>query len=189
MEVESLSLPEVRLITPRIFQDKRGRFLETWSEQRFTDAGLPVSFRQDNVSISVRGVLRGLHCQHPREQGKLVTVLRGRVFDVVVDARLGSPRFGRWAGVELDDVHLKQLYVPPGFLHGFVALADDVVFTYKCTEQYDPSAEFSVRWDDPTIGIEWPVEAPLLSAKDEEAPLLSAVPREQLPTYSSLAGK
>lgn len=188
MEVGSLSLPEVRLITPRIFQDERGRFLETWSDRRFADAGLPVTFRQDNLSISTRGVLRGLHCQHPRGQGKLVMVVRGRVFDVVVDVRLGSPRFGKWAGVELDDVYLKQLYIPPGFLHGFLALTDDVVFAYKCTELYDASTEFSVRWDDPSIGIQWPVTAPLLSAKDSAAPFLPAVPQEQLPIYCPPAG-
>lgn len=187
MEVGSLSLPEVLLISPQVHQDERGRFVETWNEARFLNAGLNARFCQDNVSFSRRDVLRGLHCQHPHGQGKLVTVLRGRVFDVAVDIRVGSPRFGKWDGVMLDDVDLKQLFVPPGFLHGFVALTDDAVFSYKCTEWYDPSAEFSVHWDDPTIGIRWPIASPLVSARDAAAPLLAAVPTGRLPVYSPVA--
>lgn len=185
MDSEPLSLPEVRLISPRVFEDERGRFLETWSDQRYRDVGVPAAFRQDNVSVSKYGVLRGLHCQHPQGQGKLVTVLRGSVYDVVVDVRVGSPRFTHWVGVTLDDSALKQLYVPPGFLHGFVALTEDAVFSYKCTDWYDPASQFSVRWDDPSIGINWPVAVPTLSGKDAAAPLLNTLPFDRLPVYST----
>jgi dTDP-4-dehydrorhamnose 3,5-epimerase len=185
MEIESLSLPEVLLISPRVLADERGRFVETWSERRSMEVGLPTAFRQDNVSFSKRGVLRGLHCQHPNGQGKLVTVLRGHVFDVVVDVRVGSPRFGQWEGVGLDDVKLQQLYVPAGFLHGFVTMSDNTVFSYKCTEFYEPTQEFCVRWNDPALGVEWPVVLPTLSAKDAGAPLLADIPHKRLPLYSS----
>lgn len=184
MEVESLALPEVLLVSPRLFEDDRGCFVEMWSDRRYSDVGLPVSFRQDNVSVSRRGVLRGLHCQHPHGQGKLVTVLRGQVFDVAVDVRIGSPRFGHWVGVMLDGSAFKQLYVPPGFLHGFVALTDETVFSYKCSDWYDPMTEFAVRWDDPLIGIKWPIANPTLSTKDASAPLLVGLPPNRLPLFS-----
>lgn len=185
MKVEVLSLPEVLLITPRIFGDTRGRFVETWNDARYREAGIPAGFVQDNVSVSMRGVLRGLHGQHPKGQGKLITVLRGRVFDVVVDVRAGSPRFGRWDAVELDAESMQQLWIPPGFLHGFVALEDETIFSYKCTELYAPEAEFSVRWDDPALAIRWPVAAPLLSPKDAAAPTLASVPVDRLPPYEA----
>lgn len=187
MIVELLSLPEVKVIRPRVFADARGRFLETWNVARCAEAGLPTQWVQDNVSFSHAGVLRGLHCQQPFAQGKLVTVLRGRAFDAVVDARVGSPDFGRWVGFELDAESLAQLYVPAGFLHGFVALEDDTIFSYKCTERYEPSAEFSVRWDDPAIGIEWPVTSPVLAAKDAAAPLLAEIDPSRLPRYTAPA--
>lgn len=183
MQVYSTVLPEVLHIEPRVFRDERGHFTETWQEARYATAGLTLPFRQDNVSVSRRFVLRGLHAQQPHAQGKLVTVLRGRAFDVAVDTRLGSPRFGSWVGIELDGERKNQLWVPPGFLHGFVALEDQTVFSYKCTEAYEPTAEFSVRWDDPDLNISWPVSAPHVAPKDAAAPLLRDVPRERLLPY------
>ncbi len=184
MQVETLALPDVKLLRPRVFADARGRFVENWHALRYAEVGLPWQWVQDNVSFSRAGVLRGLHCQQPFAQGKLVTVLQGRAFDAVVDARVGSPDFGKWVGVELDGASLAQLYIPPGFLHGFVALEDDTVFSYKCTERYEPSAEFSVRWDDPAIGIDWPVAEPVLAPKDAAAPLLSEIDPTRLPRYA-----
>lgn len=184
MQVETLALPEVKLLRPRVFADARGRFVENWHALRYAEVGLPWQWVQDNVSFSRAGVLRGLHCQQPFAQGKLVTVLKGRAYDAVVDARVGSPDFGKWVGAELDGASLAQLYIPPGFLHGFVALEDDTVFSYKCTERYEPSAEFSVRWDDPAIGIAWPVAEPVLAPKDAAAPLLSEIDPGRLPRYA-----
>ncbi len=187
MMVEPLALPELLLIRPRVFHDDRGHFVETWNVARYREAGIALEFSQDNVSVSHRGVLRGLHAQHPNGQGKLVTVLRGSVFDVAVDVRMGSPRYGQWAGTVLTGESKTQLWVPPGFLHGFVSLEDHTIFSYKCTARYDAAAEFSVRWDDPSLGIAWPGmhEATpfLIAAKDAAAPLLADVPRERLPRY------
>jgi dTDP-4-dehydrorhamnose 3,5-epimerase len=185
MEVEPLALPEVQLIRPRVFRDSRGHFVETFSAHRYADVGIRDPFVQDNVSVSARGVVRALHAQHPNGQGKLITVLRGRVYDVAVDVRVGSPRFGAWVGVELDDVAMHQLYIPPGFLHGFVALDDHTVFSYKCTALYVPSAELCVRWNDPAIGIVWPQLPYILAPRDAAAPLLAEVPRERLPLFES----
>ncbi len=181
MKVSPTSLPEVLLIEPRVFPDGRGHFFEMWVETRYSDAGIHLPFVQDNFSKSVKGTLRGLHFQEPSAQGKLVTVLAGTVFDVAVDIRRGSPRFGEWIGVELDGDHPRQLWVPPGFAHGFYVLSDQAYFHYKCTEFYNPSTERSVRWDDPSLLIEWPVEAPVLSDKDSAAPLLADAP--VLPDY------
>jgi dTDP-4-dehydrorhamnose 3,5-epimerase len=175
-------LPEVLLIKPRIFRDARGQFLESWRAAEYGSIGVG-PFVQDNVSVSRRGVLRGLHLQHPRQQGKLVNALHGTVFDVAVDVRLGSPTFGRWSGVELSGERGWQLWIPPGFAHGFVALTDDVVFCYKCTDYYAADTERSVRWNDPAIGITWPVDKPLLTAKDGAAPLLAEIPSGALPLY------
>ncbi len=175
MHVESLAIPEVLLLKPRVFTDERGRFFESWSRERYRDAGILEGFVQDNVSVSKKGVLRGLHAQRsPHAQGKLVSVLFGRVFDVAVDARPGSPTLGQWVGAELTGDNAFQLYVPPGFLHGFVALDEGTVFSYKCTAPYAPSAEVSVRWDDPLLNIAWPVEHPLVNEKDQLAGNFSA---------------
>lgn len=176
-------LPEVLVVDVRVFRDGRGSFRELFHEARYAEAGVTGPFVQDNLSVSTRGVLRGLHLQNPRAQGKLVTVLEGAVFDVAVDVRRGSPTFGRWAGVELTEENARQLWVPPGFAHGFLVLTDRTLFSYKCTELYSPADEFGVRWDDPDIGIRWPADAPQLSAKDAAAPLLRDVPAERLPTY------
>jgi dTDP-4-dehydrorhamnose 3,5-epimerase len=173
---EATPLPGVLLLRPRLFRDARGHFLETWARARYEAAGLPAEFVQDNVSVSARGVVRGLHAQAaPHAQGKLVTVAHGAIFDVAVDARPGAPTFGQWYGVELRASEGTQLWIPPGFLHGFQALEDGSVVQYKCTAPYHQAAEFSVRWDDPAIGIRWPLEAPLLSDKDAEAPTMAAV--------------
>jgi dTDP-4-dehydrorhamnose 3,5-epimerase len=182
VKVEPLELPGVLLVKPRIFGDERGQFFESWRESGYTAHGIG-PFVQDNVSISRRGVLRGLHLQHPHGQAKLVSALRGRIFDVAVDVRVGSPTFARWVGVELSDENRWQLYIPVGFAHGFVTMTDDVVFSYKCSDYYAPQAERTVRWDDPTIAIDWPVTAPELAPRDAAAPPLSELGPESLPAY------
>lgn len=159
-------LPDLVVVTPDVHDDGRGFFLETWQVDRYADAGVDARFVQDNHSRSNRGVLRGLHFQHPHPQGKLVHVTRGAVFDVAVDVRRGSPSFGRWFGLELTERNHRQLWIPEGFAHGFVALTHTVDFVYKCTGLYHPESEHTLRWDDPEVGIEWPVETPELSEKD-----------------------
>jgi dTDP-4-dehydrorhamnose 3,5-epimerase len=187
MKVVETDLPGVLILEPPVFGDDRGTFRETWRRDRWAAAGLPERFEQDNLSASRPGVLRGLHYQHPNPQGKLVSVFAGAVFDVAVDIRRGSPTFGRWVGVELSAENGRQLWVPPDFAHGFVVTAvggDGVaLFGYKCTSVYDPAAEGSLRWDDPAIGIAWPVEAPVLSPKDAAAPRLAEVAAGRLPAY------
>lgn len=173
------------ILEPRVFGDQRGYFFETWSEQRYQAAGLPASFLQDNVSFSRRGVLRGLHYQYPHAQGKLVQVLAGEVFDVAVDIRIGSPQRGQWVGEILSETNHRQLYIPPGFAHGFCVLSETAIFSYKCTDYYDASAEGGVIWNDPEIGIEWPIRDPVLSPKDAVYPRLSAIPRSRLAVYGA----
>lgn len=186
MKVTALpGLPELLLVEPPVFHDARGAFRELYRETRYADAGIPDRFVQDNLSLSRRHVLRGLHLQNPRGQSKLVTVLAGAVFDVAVDVRRGSPTFGRWAGVTLTAENAHQLWIPSGFAHGFLVLSDEALFSYKCTEPYSPSHELSVRWDDPGVGIEWPVPAPILSDKDAAAPTLAGIPAERLPAYEA----
>ena len=183
MNIIETDLPGALILEPKVFGDERGFFVETFRESLFTEAGVHLSFVQDNHSRSRRGVLRGLHYQLIQPQGKLVRVSRGRIFDVAVDVRYGSPTFGRWAGVELDDVHHRQFYVPPGFAHGFCVLSDEADFIYKCTDYYHPQSEQSIAWDDPEIGIEWPLSDPLLSAKDQQSSTLSAQTVDKLPKY------
>ncbi|RQO62335.1 dTDP-4-dehydrorhamnose 3,5-epimerase [Paucibacter sp. KBW04] len=177
MKITPANLPEVLILEPRVFGDARGFFTESWNEQVFNKAvGQEVRFVQDSHSRSVRGVLRGLHYQMaPHTQGKLVRVVKGLVFDVVVDMRRSSPNFGRWAGVELSEDNHRQVWVPPGFAHGFLVLSESADFLYKTTHFYAPQSEASVRWDDPAIGIQWPDVggAPLLAEKDAKAPLLA----------------
>jgi len=180
------TLPEVLLLEPAVFRDARGSFRELYNAERYEQAGVPARFRQDNLSRSARGVLRGLHLQHPRAQGKLVTVLEGAVFDVAVDVRRGSPTFGRWTGYTLTGGNAHQLWVPPGFAHGFLVLEDDTFFSYKCTDVYAPAHELTVRWDDPAIGIRWPAERPTLSDKDAVAPTLAEL-AERLPAVEGAA--
>jgi len=181
--VTPTELAEVLLVEPRVFGDARGYFFESFSARRYADAGIGATFVQDNVSFSQRGVLRGLHYQHPHGQGKLVGALRGEVFDVAIDLRRGSPTFARWVGACLSDENKLQLYIPPGFAHGFLVRSTEALVAYKCTEYYHPEAERSLRWDDPRIGIEWPVDAPVVSAKDSAAPRLDEVPEESLPVF------
>lgn len=178
------SIPDVLLLEPRVFGDTRGWFMEGWQRDRYLELGLPREFIQDNQAYSRQGVLRGLHIQHPHAQGKLVQVLLGEVFDVAVDLRRGSPWFSQWVGAHLSGDNRHQLWVPAGFAHGYCVLSPEALFTYKCTDLYHPETEFSVRWDDPAIGIEWPLEGPpLLSQKDLAALSLSEVPAERLPQY------
>lgn len=183
MFIETTPLPGVLLVKPDVFGDARGFFLETWNRQRYAEAGLDKDFVQDNVSQSRQGILRGLHFQNPRPQGKLVQALKGVVFDVAVDIRVGSPTFGQWYGVTLSEENHWQLYVPENFAHGFCVLSETALFAYKCTDSYNPSAEFSLRWDDPDVGIQWPIDNPQLSAKDQAGKLLKEFPQEALPVY------
>jgi dTDP-4-dehydrorhamnose 3,5-epimerase len=182
MKVSGTNLSGVVLIEPTVFDDPRGLFYESWSESRYADAGVPGPFVQDNISSSTQGTLRGLHLQHPFGQGKLVHVLVGEVFDVVVDVRVGSPNFGRWTGATLSESNRHQLYVPPGFAHGFCVVSDTALFVYKCTEYYRPETEIIVAWDDPDIGIRWPFAEPTLSRKDRAGAALSSL-TAQLPHY------
>lgn len=176
MEFEPLSIPEVVLVHPRVFGDDRGFFLETWQQTRFAEAGIADGFVQDNHSRSGRGVLRGLHYQVRQPQGKLVRVVRGRVFDVAVDLRRSSPSFGRWVGAELSEENFRMLWVPPGFAHGFLVLSESADLVYKCTDFYAPEHERTVIWNDVDIAVQWPQptgDEPILSARDAAAPALS----------------
>ncbi len=169
-------IPGMLEIEPRVFSDPRGFFMETYNEALFHENGIKEEFRQDNLSLSRKGTLRGLHYQlDPHAQGKLVRVFHGEVFDVGVDLRKNSPTFGKWHGATLTAENKKALFIPPGFAHGFIALTDDVQFSYKCTNLYAPGTDRDLRWNDPTIGIEWPMQPDpkLLSDKDANAPLLA----------------
>ncbi len=171
------AIPGPVIIEPTVFGDDRGFFLESWNAQKFAGLGLDLTFVQDNHSLSARGVLRGLHFQNPNPQGKLIRVVSGRVWDVVVDIRRSSPYFGQWIGVELSAANKRMFYVPPGFAHGFVSLEDGTNFLYKCTAFYEPEHEHSLLWNDPAIGIEWPLKEiePQLSAKDKVGLPLSGI--------------
>jgi dTDP-4-dehydrorhamnose 3,5-epimerase len=186
MRVIPTRLPGVLIVEPRVYRDDRGYFLETWSDANYGPQGLPTRFAQDNLSCSAVGVVRGLHYQFPTAQGKLVSVVRGRVFDVAVDIRVGSPTFGQWEGVLLSSDDARQLYIPEGFAHGFCVVGDEpALFAYKCTAGYDPAGQCSILWDDPDLGIGWPSEAPpSLSPKDRDAPRLRDVPESRLPRYA-----
>jgi len=177
MQIEPTSLPEVLILTPRRFGDARGWFVETWNTARMAEAGLDLPWVQDNHSFSAeKGTVRGLHFQAPpRAQDKLVRCSRGAILDVVVDFRAGSPRFAQWVGVKLSAGNGRQLLVPKGFLHGFVTLTDDAEVQYKCTDLYSPEHDGAVRWNDPAIGVDWGTDAPILSDKDANAPLLAEV--------------
>lgn len=169
MNFIACDIPGPIIIEPKMFGDERGFFLESWNQAAFAEAGLDQAFVQDNHSRSSRGVLRGLHYQHPNPQGKLVRVVNGRVYDVAVDIRRSSTTFGRWIGVELSAANQRMLWVPPGFAHGFLTLEDETDFLYKCTDFYQPASEHCLRWDDPALAIDWPLAGmiPELSAKDK----------------------
>lgn len=178
MNIIKTAIPGVLIIEPRIFGDTRGFFMETWNDVAFKAAGLDLNFVQDNHSRSQKGVLRGLHFQNPSPQGKLVRVTMGAVFDVAVDLRASSPTFGQWVGVELSAQNKRMFWVPEGFAHGFLTLADDTDFLYKCTALYAPQNECTLAWDDPAIGIEWPVTGidPIISDKDARGLTLADAP-------------
>ena len=177
MKVEATKLDGVLLITPDVFGDERGFFMETYNEAKAMEAGLSEKFVQDNHSRSAKGVLRGLHFQYPQWQGKLVRTIAGEIYDVAVDIREGSETFGQWFGCYLSSENKQQLYVPAGFAHGFCVTSDFADVAYKCTSLYEPAQDAGVLWNDPDIGIDWPVESPILSEKDVNAPRLSELPK------------
>ncbi|MBI5855337.1 MAG: dTDP-4-dehydrorhamnose 3,5-epimerase [Nitrospirae bacterium] len=166
MRVTDGGLPGLLIIEPRVFEDSRGCFFETFHERKYAELGVRGPFVQDNFSLSVRGTVRGLHFQEPNAQAKLVMVLEGEVFDVAVDIRRGSPTFGQWFGTELSAKNKRQLYIPPGFAHGFCVMSDQAAMVYKCTRFYSPQHEHGILWNDPALGIRWPVSQPVLSPKD-----------------------
>ena len=178
MRVVETELPGDLLVEPKLFGDARGFFLETYQQERYAASGISATFVQDNLSRSRKGTLRGLHFQEPRGQGKLVSVLAGAVWDVVVDVRRGSPTFGKWTGLELSADNRRQLWVPPGFAHGFCVLTDSADFFYKCTEVYRPTDERGIIWNDPALNIPWPTDTPLLSAKDQTFQTLAVMEQE-----------
>ncbi|HSX61167.1 MAG TPA: dTDP-4-dehydrorhamnose 3,5-epimerase [Tahibacter sp.] len=186
MKVVETRLPGCVVIEPAVFGDARGFFYESYNAEKFKAAGLDLRFVQANVSRSAQGVLRGLHYQWPNPQGKLVSVVEGEVYDVAVDIRRGSPTFGRYAGVILSADNHRHFWVPEGFAHGFVVLSEFATFAYQCTNVYDAKADAGIRWNDAAIAIDWPVSAPLLSAKDEKAPFLADVAEDRLPVYEAV---
>jgi dTDP-4-dehydrorhamnose 3,5-epimerase len=180
MKVIKCELDSLLIIEPDVFGDHRGFFLESWNRKRYREAGIDAEFVQDNFSFSQRGTLRGLHFQNPLPQGKLVSVCQGEVFDVAVDIRRDSQTFGKWHGVTLTGENKRQFWVPAGFAHGFAVISETALFHYKCTEIYSPQNELGFRWDDPDVGIKWPVATPTLSQRDAKAPFLKELPREKL---------
>jgi dTDP-4-dehydrorhamnose 3,5-epimerase len=182
VRVTRMELPDVVVIEPEVYRDPRGFFLETYHADRYTSVGIDGPFVQDNQSRSVAGTLRGLHLQVGRPQAKLVRAIVGAIYDVAVDVRRGSPTFGRWVAVELSAANFKQCYIPAGFAHGFAVLSPEAEIEYKCTDVYDPAAEVGIAWNDPAVGIQWPVEHPLLSNRDQLHPPLAAQ-MERLPSY------
>jgi dTDP-4-dehydrorhamnose 3,5-epimerase len=184
MKVIETDLPGCLLLEPQVFGDDRGFFYESFNQDKLAAHGLAPRFVQGNVSRSARGVLRGLHYQWPKPQGKFVSVLEGEVWDVAVDIRRGSPTFGKWAAAVLNAENKRHFWIPEGFAHGFVVLSESALFTYLCTETYDREADAGIRWNDARLAIDWPVAEPLLSAKDANAPVLDDVPPERLPTFA-----
>jgi dTDP-4-dehydrorhamnose 3,5-epimerase len=181
MKMIETALPGVLVFEPRRFGDARGFFREIFQAERYAAFGVKEPFVQDNLSRSAQGVLRGLHLQWPQPQAKLVSVVRGRVLDVAVDVRIGSPTFGKHMAVELDEESGRQLFIPRGFAHGFVVLSESADFFYKCDNLYNPSSEITVRWCDPVLGIDWRIRNPIVSARDTAAPLLGET--DGLPRY------
>ena len=178
-------IPEVIIIEPSCYSDERGYFLETFQAERYRKCGITATFVQDNLSRSKQGVLRGLHYQNPQSQGKLVYVTRGKVFDVAVDIRFGSPTFGKSVTTLLDDESHRQMYIPPGFAHGFCVLSDIADFHYKCTDYYNASYDRGIRWDCPTLAIPWPSITILVNNKDNDYPTLKALPQDHFPKYEN----
>lgn len=178
-------LDGVVVIEPRVFGDERGFFQESWKASSYGRHGLPTGFAQANISRSAEGVLRGLHYQYRQPQGKLVSVLEGRIFDVAVDIRSGSPNYGQWTGVELTAENHRQLYIPEGFAHGFIVLSSSALFHYHCTTEYAADYDAAIAWNDPQISIDWPREPSSISAKDRDAPRLCDVRADRLPGFES----
>ncbi len=186
MNVKETKLPGVLIVEPDVFADERGFFLETWSTIRYEQAGIPGPFVQDNASFSGRGILRGLHFQYPQSQGKLVQILSGEVVDVAVDIRADSPTFGQWISEVLSGTNHRQMYVPPGLARGYCVTSETALFSYKCTDFYNPATENGIIWNDPDLGIDWPVDEPLLSPKDAGYPRLKDISRDKLPLFGEL---
>ncbi len=180
MNVITCDISGLLVIEPKVFGDARGFFMELWNQKHYRAAGLDWNFVQDNVSLSRRGTLRGLHFQNPAPQGKLVFVLQGEVFDVAVDIRRSSPTFGRWHGLNLSADNKRQFFIPPGFAHGFAVLSETALFAYKCTEFYAPQNELTLAWNDPDVGIQWPLNDPQLSEKDARGPRLKDLSQDRL---------
>jgi dTDP-4-dehydrorhamnose 3,5-epimerase len=181
LRVFETGLDGVVIVEPRIHGDERGFFQESWKSSSYGAHGMPTAFVQANISRSMKGVLRGLHYQFRQPQGKLVSVIEGRIFDVAVDIRAGSTSFGQWAGVELSAANNRQLYVPEGFAHGFIVLSNSALFHYHCTTEYSPEYDTAIAWNDPDIGVKWPCEPVTVSDKDQKAPRLRDVPIDRLP--------
>jgi len=179
----SINLPEIIIIETDVFGDNRGKFMETYQVQRYQDHGIPGPFVQDNVSYSSRGVLRGLHYQLGRPQGKLVWVMQGQIYDVAVDTRKDSPTFGKWESVILSSENHRQVYIPEGFAHGFCVMSETAIVAYKCTDFYFPKNERGILWNDPSLNIDWPLDDPDLSGKDSRLPTIVSIPPEELLTY------
>jgi dTDP-4-dehydrorhamnose 3,5-epimerase len=184
MKIKETGLDGVLIIEPDVFKDQRGYFVETYQRQRYADAGIDVDFVQDNLSFSKKGTLRGLHYQHPHDQAKLVQVIRGEVYDVVVDVRRDSPTFGKWIGQYLSDENKLQIFVPEGFAHGFCVLSDTALFHYKCSDFYAPACEGGILWSDPDLAIDWLVDSPIVSEKDAQFSCLKDIAEDLLPSYN-----
>jgi len=185
MNVKETKLAGVLVLEPDVFSDERGFFLETWNSARYENAGIGGPFVQDNISFSKRGVLRGLHFQYPQSQGKLIQVLSGEVVDIAVDVRVGSPTFGHWVSEVLSDANHRQIYIPPGFAHGYCVTSETAIFSYKCTDYYNPETENGIIWNDPDLNIDWSIKEPILSPKDKEYPRLKDFQPDKLPNFGS----
>lgn len=183
MQILLTEIPEVRIISPRLFGDDRGYFMETYRQNTFAELGIECEFVQDNHSFSVRDTLRGLHYQITHPQAKLCRVITGRVLDIAVDIRRGSPTFGRWVGMELSEENHHMAFIPAGFAHGFVVLSETAHFLYKCSDYYDPAGERGLVWNDPQICIGWPLMRPILSSKDSRYPTLAEIAPSDLPAF------
>ena len=186
MNVKETKLPGVLVLEPDVFSDQRGYFLETWNSKCYEGTGITGPFVQDNISFSKKDVLRGLHYQHPQSQGKLIQVISGQVVDIAVDIRAGSLTYGRWFSQVLSDTDHKQLYIPPGFAHGYCVISETAVFSYKCTEFYNPATENGIIWNDPDLNIEWPIAKPIISAKDSNYTRLKDIAPENIPHFEEL---
>jgi len=179
------ALPNVFLIEPDVFKDTRGFFMETYNQRKYAEGGIDRVFVQDNYSHSRHGILRGLHYQLKNAQGKLVFAITGEIFDIVVDVRIGSPKFGQWFGTRLSPENRRQIFVPEGFAHGFIVLSESADVIYKCTDFYTPGDDYGIFWADPAIDIDWPIKNPILSDKDSKNPKLREIPEELLPAFHS----